>query len=124
MILGIGVDIVKISRIEGALSRFGNSFVERLFAPQEFYNGAKEGAAQHFAVRFAAKEGFLKALGLGLRGGIRWREIGVAVEPSGRPQIELTGRAREIFDKQGFKTIHLSLAHEVEYGVAFVVIEG
>ncbi len=124
MIFGIGVDIIEISRIEEALSRFGDTFIERAFGEGERYTGGKEGAAQHFATRFAAKEAFLKALGTGLRKGMRWREIEVVTDPSGKPEIHLSGRAREIFDERGLKKVHLSLAHEKGYGIAFIVIEG
>lgn len=124
MIFGVGVDIIQISRIEEAISRFGDTFIERAFGERERYAGGKEGAAAHFATRFAAKEAFLKALGTGLRKGIGWKEIEVMTDPLGRPEVLLSGRAREIFEEKGLRRVHLSLAHEKEYGIAFVVIEG
>lgn len=124
MICGIGVDLVEISRIARVLSKFGDSFLNRVFTERErVYSGDKGGRAAHFAGRFAAKEAFVKALGLGLRKGIRWKEIEVVAEPSGRPGIELWGEAKRVYEETGLKSAFLSLAHEEDYAVAVVVIE-
>ncbi len=124
MLRGVGIDLVEINRIGNLLNRFGDSFLDRVFTDRERrLTRVKSGAAAHFAVRFAAKEAFLKALGSGWRKGIKWREIEVVTETSGGPGLELWGTAKEIFSQQGLKNIFLSLAHEKEYGVAVVVVE-
>jgi holo-[acyl-carrier protein] synthase len=85
MIYGIGVDLVKIPRIAAALERFGDRFKNRIFTAQEIsYCEARGHAANNYALRFAAKEAFSKALGVGLRRhGIRWREVEVVSAPTG-----------------------------------------
>lgn len=124
MIFGIGVDIIEVDRMANILSRFGASFIERIFGEKErVYSGERGGAAAYFATRFAAKEAFLKALGLGLRKGVKWREIEVITNEAGRPFLEIRGKARETFEGLGLKNTFLSMAHEKRYAVAFVVIE-
>lgn len=124
MIYGIGVDLVQISRIARALSKFGDSFLDRVFTEGErAFSGEKGSLAAHFAVRFAAKEAFLKALGSGKSKGIRWKEVEIVADTSGRPRIELRGEAKRVYDSKGLKSVFLSLAHEKDYGVAVVVVE-
>lgn len=124
MIFGIGIDIIEVDRMAQTLSKFGPSFVERIFGEKEkIYSGEKGGAAAHFAARFAAKEAFFKALGLGLRKGVQWKEIEVITDEVGRPFLEIRGKAREIFEGLGLRKAFLSMAHEKKYAVAFVVIE-
>ena len=94
MIIGIGNDIVDIRRIEVALARFGDRFVDRIFTDIE--RTKSDGRAQRaasYAKRFAAKEACAKALGTGLRHGVYWRDMGVINLPSGRPTLALTGGA-------------------------------
>lgn len=76
-----------------------------------------------FALRFAAKEAFSKAIGLGMRKGVRWRDIEVFHFPGGRPGLRLHGRSSEICRQEGIIGFHLSLSDEVEYGIAMVVLE-
>jgi holo-[acyl-carrier protein] synthase len=124
MIYGIGVDLVNINRMEQVLKKWGSRFVDRIFTPDEAsacYRRAFRAAA--FALRFAAKEAFSKAIGLGMRNGIRWREIEVFNLPSGKPGIKLTGKASQICRKEGIWGIHLSLSDEREHCVAMVVLE-
>jgi len=94
MIIGLGSDIIDIRRIERALDRFGERFVQRLFTPVEI--GKSEGRANRaasYARRYAAKEACSKALGTGLRQGVFWRDMGVVNLPSGKPTLALTGGA-------------------------------
>ena len=84
---------------------------------------AKQGLYQ-FAQRFAAKEAFSKALGVGLRqGGIRWRDVEVLPNPRGKPEIQVTGRAAELCRELGISAMHLSLTDEDNFAVAMVVLE-
>ncbi|MCC6887998.1 MAG: holo-ACP synthase [Hyphomicrobiales bacterium] len=96
MILGIGSDLVDVRRIERVIARHGDRFIRRIFTDVE--RAKAEGRVtriETYAKRFAAKEACAKALGTGFRGGVFWRDLGVVNLPSGRPTMELTGRALE-----------------------------
>ena len=124
MIYGIGVDLVSINRIEKVIRRWGNRFVGRVFTPDEAsicYTRPSRPSA--FALRFAAKEAFSKAIGLGMRKGIKWREIEVFNYPSGKPGLRLHGTCLRIYREKGITGIHVSLSDEGEYVVAMVVLE-
>jgi len=97
MIYGIGVDLVSVSRIKRVIRRWGDRFVCRVFAPDEVEFCSKRVSPSHaFALRFAAKEAFSKALGLGMRKGIQWRDIEVFNYPEGKPGLKLHGTSLEI----------------------------
>ena len=83
----------------------------------------KRNSASHLAARFAAKEAFLKALGLGLREGISWHDMNVVRDALGKPSLELTGRAREIFEQRSMVALHLSYSHDGDYAMATVILE-
>ena len=124
MIYGIGVDLVNIKRIERATLRWGDRFIRKVFTPEEAeicFNRPFPPSA--FALRFAAKEAFSKAIGLGMQKGLRWRDIEVFNHAGGRPALRLHGASREICRKRGVTGIHLSLSDEKEYAVATVVLE-
>jgi len=124
MIYGIGVDLVMIRRIEKVINKWGSRFVDRVFTPDEqktCYNRAFPPSA--FALRFAAKEAFSKAVGLGMRQGIKWKEIEVFHHPGGKPALRLYGRSLEIYRQNRLTGIHLSLSDEGDYGQAMVVLE-
>jgi holo-[acyl-carrier protein] synthase len=94
MIIGIGTDIQAIARVKEAIERSGEAFLKKVFSGEETaYCRTKRHWAQHFAVRFCAKEAFLKALGTGWSQGIRWIEVVVSKNGAGCPQIRLSGRA-------------------------------
>jgi holo-[acyl-carrier protein] synthase len=125
MIFGIGVDLVKIPRIAAALERFGDRFKNRLYTPQEIsFCEARGHPAYAYALRFAAKEAFSKALGVGLRQhGIRWQEVEVVSTPSGRPELRVQGRADQLCAEHGIQGMFVSLTDEGEFAVALVVLE-
>ena len=123
MIIGIGVDIVAVKRIADWEKKPG--LIERFFPDEEIsdsYNSGKE-RAMSLAARFAAKEAFGKALGIGLSG-IKLKDIRVSGDELGKPKLELTGSALDAFKKANGGIAHLSLAHEKDNAVAFVIIEG
>lgn len=125
MILGVGVDLVEVWRIEKAMCRRGERFLSRVFTPEEISYCERAGRpAQHFAVRFAAKEAVAKALGLAGPGGIRWREIEVIRLPSGQPQARLNGKAEAAANQIGLVRLHLSLSHTALFAVACALAEG
>ncbi len=124
MIYGIGVDLVKTERMERILERWGDRFVQRVFSPTEIAICRKKAyAPSAFALRFAAKEAFSKAMGLGMRGGIAWRDIEVYNEPGGKPGLRLFGESARKCTDRHITGIHLSLTDEREYGIAMVVLE-
>jgi holo-[acyl-carrier protein] synthase len=125
MIYGIGVDLVKIDRIERVVARYGDRFLARVFTAREIaYCRGKAWAAAALAMRFAAKEAFSKALGVGLRkGGIRWREVEVIPNPLGKPEIYVNGRAAQLCQAASIANLHLSLTDEDGRALAVVILE-
>ncbi len=125
MILGIGTDLARIERFERARLRHGERFARRLLGDAELAQFHSRGAPAAFlAKRFAAKEAFVKALGTGLRHGMRWSEVQVHNDALGRPSLRLSGRVQELAEAAGVCAVHLSLSDESETAVAFVVLEG
>ena len=124
MIYGIGVDLVHIGRMEKVLERWGKRFINRVFTTEEIeFCNERAFPPAAFAMRFAAKEAFSKAIGLGMRRGIRWRDIEVFHFPGGRPGLKLRGKASELSKERKIVGSHLSLTDEGDYGVAMVALE-
>jgi len=124
MIYGIGVDLVHVGRMEKVLKRWGNRFIHRVFTREEIqFCNKRAFPPSSFAIRFAAKEAFSKATGLGMRRGIRWRDIEIFHHPGGRPGLRLMGKASEFCREKKIVGFHLSLTDEGDYGVATVVLE-
>jgi holo-[acyl-carrier protein] synthase len=125
MIVAIGIDLVEITRIGEVLTRRGDRFRKRVFTDHEIDHCEHRAAKlQSYAARFAAKEAAMKALGTGWSEGVAWRDIEVVSEQSGRPAIEMHGRALERMRAIGATTIHLSLTHSGDLAIAQVVLEG
>ena len=124
MIVGLGLDIAEVDRIKEAIARHGAAFLERLFTPAEVsYCERHKNRYERYAARFAAKEAAMKALGTGWSRGVRWRDIEVAREPSGKPTLHLAGEARQIADRLGVKNISLSITHSGNLALAQVIFE-
>jgi holo-[acyl-carrier protein] synthase len=125
VVVGVGVDLVRISRIRRAMERWQDRFLQRVFTPGELaYALRRRDPAEHLAARFAAKEAALKALGTGLTMGVRWREMEVHRARGARPVLELSGRTRALGAARGIRALHLSLTHDGDYALAQVVAEG
>jgi len=126
MILGVGTDMIEIRRIESSIDQFGERFLRRVFTSEEidYCQRKKKHAAESFAARFAAKEAGAKALGTGISRGVAWKEIEVRREPSGRPTLHFTGRARELADQLGITGLSVSLTHSRDLALAVVIAEG
>jgi len=122
MTIGHGVDIVEVQRIKNAAE--GNQrFIRRVFTEGECaYCNAKRERYTSYAVRFAAKEAFLKAIGTGLSAGICLKDIEVCVDNAGRPYIVLHNKARDYFTDKQFSQITLSMSHTGEMAMASVII--
>ncbi len=126
MILGLGTDLIEISRIARSLARFGDRFLERVYTPLEidYCRRKRTGMAESLAARFAAKEAAAKALGTGIARGIIWSEIEVRNLPGGRPILHLHGRASLRAHLLGVHASTLSLTHSRDLAMAVVLLEG
>lgn len=127
MIIGIGNDIIDITRVEQTIARFGDRFLLRVFTETERKRcGRLAVPAPCFARRFAAKEAMSKALGTGLSQGVFWRDLAVVNQPGGKPTFKLTGGARARLEKMtppGFKAkIDLTITDEPPQAHAMVII--
>jgi holo-[acyl-carrier protein] synthase len=128
VIYGIGTDICDIERIAAALARRGERFARKVLGAHEFEvfqarraRAATRGLA-YLATRFAAKEAFAKAIGLGMRMPMTWRHCEVVNAPSGRPELRLHGALAAWFAQRGLQA-HVSVSDESRYACAFVVVE-
>ena len=128
MIHGIGTDICDIRRIRATLARRGERFAEKVLGPREldeFRNRRDRVQARgeaYLASRFSAKEAFAKAIGLGLRWPMTWRACEILNAKSGKPQIELSGELAAWISARALRA-EVSVSDEVDYAVAFVIVE-
>jgi holo-[acyl-carrier protein] synthase len=124
MIVGTGIDIAEVPRIQQSIARFGDRFLRRIYTEGEIrYCDSKANRAERYAARFAAKEAAMKALGTGWSHGVRWRDCEVVRLPGGRPTIAFHGEAREVAARLGVKNAALSLSHTAEQAIAQVILE-
>ncbi len=125
MIVGIGVDIVEIEKIERAMVRRGDRLKFRTFTPVEIeYCQQRANQYQHYAARFAAKEAVFKAISTGWRQGVAWTDVEVSNEWSGKPGLLLRGKTLEFANQLGARHYWLTLSHTDHYAVAQVILEG
>lgn len=122
MIYGVGTDIVEVKRFEKWIK--DPQMIKRFFSDDEIIEKINVQAdCEHYASRFAAKEAFSKALGTGFNG-ITLNEISVVKNEEGKPFLNICGKTKELLEKRcGKCNIHLSLSHEKEFAIAYVVIE-
>jgi len=124
MIVGLGIDIAEVDRIESAIRRYGQRFLQRVFTAAEIeYCQSKANAFERFAGRFAAKEAAMKAIGTGWRRGVRWRDFEVVREPSGRPILRFSGVAADFAERLGMKRALVSITHTAAQAIAQVILE-
>jgi holo-[acyl-carrier protein] synthase len=122
-IVGLGTDIIEIARIEQSLAR-SPRLVQRVLTETEQQILAAHGQpSRYFAKRFAAKEAAAKALGTGIGRGISFQHFSVSNDPSGRPQLELTGPAKALADSMQVRSVWLSISDEQAYACATVILE-
>lgn len=123
--LGHGVDLVDIERFRGVVDRQGEHFLRRAFSTAEYeYCQKQQDPTQHFAARFAAKEAFGKAMGLGIGASGDLAEVSVEREGTKGPRLVLSGRALGAFQARGGKEILLSIAHDGGMALASVILVG
>ena len=124
MIVGTGVDLAEVPRIQASIERFGEKFIQRIYTPREIaYVERKANKFERYAARFAAKEAGMKAIGTGWRRGVRWQDFEVANLPTGKPTLLLHGVAAKFAERLGVKNVSLSLTHTRELGMAHVILE-
>lgn len=124
MIAGIGIDIIELERIDQALERYGDHFLEHVFSDTErLASPGGVGEVSYYAGRWAAKEAVSKALGTGIGERCRWKEICVISGPGGDPAIVLSGAAAETADRMGIGQIHITISHERKLACANAVAE-
>ena len=128
MIYGIGTDICDIRRIQATLARRGERFAEKVLGPHEIEVFRQRSAAvplrgvRYLATRFSAKEAFSKAIGMGMRMPMTWRDCEIVKARSGKPEIALHRELAQCFAQRGLRA-HVSVTDESEYAAAFVVVE-
>ena len=128
LIIGSGVDLIDIRRIQKTLDRFGIRFIKRIFTDHEIMRSEKKlKKVESYAKRFAVKEACSKALGTGFRSGVYLSDIGVINKPTGQPSIELTGGAKKRLDmlipENYYANISVSISDDFPWAQANVIIE-
>ena len=128
MIVGHGIDLIDIRRVEKTINKFGNRYINRIFTNGEIIRSDnKNKRIESYAKRFAAKEACSKALGTGFRFGVFWRDIEVVNEKSGKPILKLTGgaykRLEKLIPKNNTCNISLSITDDYPWAQANVIIE-
>jgi len=125
MIVGMGIDIAEVKRIQAVIEGQGERFLRRVYTPEEVaYCEQFKNKFERYAGRFAVKEAAMKALGTGWSRGVRWVDVEVVRQRGGRPTLALKGEARKIADGLGVKHIAVSITHTAEQALAQVIFEG
>ena len=124
MIIGCGIDLVKIERIEKIIKKWGDNFTFKIFTPleREYCEKRRGNKYQSYAGRFAAKEALLKSLGLGLRE-VNWKEIEIENNELGQPIIETSGKLKKIASEKGVGKYFITISHTKDYVIAQVILE-
>src|SRR5438132_662283 len=124
MILGLGIDIIEVTRIKASLEKFGDRFCERILLPDEMaYCKSHKNPAPFVAARFAAKEAISKAFGTGIGAHLGWQDMEIKRKESGEPFVILHGNGAELLKARGARIVHLSLSHTQIYAAAVAVLE-
>ena len=124
MIVGTGVDLAEVDRIQRSIERYGEKFIKRIYTPGEIaYVERKANKFERYAARFAAKEAGMKAIGTGWRHGVTWQDFEVANLRTGKPTLLLHGVAARYAERLGVKNVALSITHTAALGMAHVILE-
>jgi len=124
VIVGIGVDLVDLGRIQRLHQRYGETFTARFCRPEEPLRRANAAMIEHLGGLFAAKEAVLKALGTGWAQGLRLRDVEVVHDRHGAPGVHLHAQAATRADQLAVESIHLTISHERTHAIAFALLEG
>jgi holo-[acyl-carrier protein] synthase len=122
MVLGLGIDIIEISRIKESIDEYGSNFLQKVYTPKEIeYCSAKANKYQHFAARFAAKEAVYKAFSTSHQEGLSWQDIEITNEPSGMPIVKLNGKLKSFLSKD--KDLKISISHSDNFVTCVAIID-
>jgi len=125
MILGVGIDIIEVTRIKASFEKFGARFVNRILLSDEIaYCLSHKNPAPFLAARFAAKEAISKAFGTGIGAQLGWQDMEIRRKKSGEPFVVLHGKGKELFASRGAKQLLISLSHTQNYAAVTAVLEG
>jgi holo-[acyl-carrier protein] synthase len=125
MILGIGIDIIEVTRVRASVERFGERFLKRILLVDEIaYCQSHKTPAPFIAVRFAAKEAISKAFGTGIGAKLGWHDMEVKRRENGEPFVVLLGNGEKLLRERGARVVLLSLSHTANYAAAVAVLEG
>src|SRR6266704_2979946 len=125
MILGIGIDIIEVARIQASYERFGERFLKRILHPNEIaYCLSHTAPGPFLAARFAAKEAISKAFGTGIGAQLGWQDMEVARKESGEPYVILHDKGLKLFAERGAKNLLISVSHTEHYATVVAVLEG
>ena len=124
MLVGLGVDIVSNNRIENLINKWEERFINKVFTDGERdFNNKSENKNQRYAANYAVKEAFVKALGTGFKSGIKFHNIEVKRDTSGKPYVKALGDTKLLIKEKGISKIHTTISHEKQYSVAIVIFE-
>jgi holo-[acyl-carrier protein] synthase len=125
MILGIGIDIIEVTRIAASYERFGDRFLKRILHPDEIsYCLSHRAPSPFLAARFAAKEAISKAFGTGIGAELGWHDMEVGRKNSGEPFVILHGAGQNLLQTRGARALLISLAHTQQHAAAVAILEG
>ena len=124
-IVGIGVDITCISRLAKTIEAYGERFLQRVFHPSEIeFSNKRKKNIEFLAACFAVKEATLKAISDFPGKGIDWSDIYISHEKTGKPVLHIEGKALTLCEEKGVKKKHVSITHDGDMAIAYVILEG
>jgi holo-[acyl-carrier protein] synthase len=124
MILGVGIDIIEVARIQASYEKFGERFLKRILHPNEIaYCLSHKAPGPFLAARFAAKEAISKAFGTGIGAELGWQDMEVVRRESGEPYVVLHGDGSKLLDQRGGRVVLISLSHTQQHAAAVAILE-
>ena len=124
MILGLGIDIIEVTRVQASCERFGARFLQRILHPSEIaYCHSHRTPAPFVAVRFAAKEAISKAFGTGIGAALSWLDMEVCRKESGEPYVVMYGKGKELMERRDARIVLITLSHTQNYAAAVAILE-
>jgi holo-[acyl-carrier protein] synthase len=124
LILGSGIDIIEVQRVEAACEKFGDRFLRRILRPSELaYCLSHKSPGPFLAARFAGKEAISKAFGTGIGRQLGWQDMEICRKASGEPFVVLHGKGQTLLRERGGRIVHLSLSHTAKHAAAVAILE-
>jgi holo-[acyl-carrier protein] synthase len=124
LILGSGIDIIEVQRVEAACEKFGDRFLRRILRPSELaYCLSHKSPGPFLAARFAGKEAISKAFGTGIGRQLGWQDMEICRKDSGEPYVVLHGKGQTLLRERGGRIVHLSLSHTAKLATAIAILE-